>query len=181
MSRVIVLDRDGVINEDSDAFVKSAQEWLPIAGSLEAIARLNHAGWKVAVATNQSGIKRGYYDRATLSSMHLKLKTMLEAYGGRVDWINFSPYLSDCGSVCRKPLTGMLRAIEGALDVDLQGQPMVGDTLADIKVAQAYGMNAHLVKTGKGKRTLAAEPSIIKQVKVYDNLAVMVDELLRIS
>lgn len=178
MKKIIVLDRDGVINEDSDAFIKSAEEWQPIAGSLEAIKRLNDAGWIVAVATNQSGIKRGYYDRAALSSMHIKMQKLLAEIGGRVDWISYSPYLADCGSVCRKPLDGLLRAIEWRYGCSLKGMPMVGDSLGDIQAAQMLGLKPHLVRSGKGERTLATGDKCLQNVPVYANLSAFVEEWL---
>lgn len=175
---IVVLDRDGVINHDSDAFIKSADEWQPIEGSLEAIARLNAAGWLVAVATNQSGIKRGYYDRSNLSQMHQKMQSLLASVGGHVDWLNYSPYLADCGSVCRKPLDGMLRAIELRYGQSLKGMPMVGDSLTDIQAAQQAGLVPYLVKTGKGERTLASQSTCLSGVNVYENLAAWVEECL---
>ncbi|MBE0493679.1 MAG: D-glycero-beta-D-manno-heptose 1,7-bisphosphate 7-phosphatase [Thiomicrospira sp.] len=178
MTKIIVLDRDGVINEDSDNFIKSADEWQPIEGSLEAITRLYKAGWTVAVATNQSGIKRGYYDRSTLSQMHIKMQHLLRKQGGRVDWLSYSPYLNDCGSVCRKPLDGMLRAIELRYDCDLKGMPMVGDSLADIKAAQMLGLQPFLVRTGKGERSLASGDKCLQNVPVYANLYEFVKEWL---
>ncbi len=177
LKKIIVLDRDGVINHDSDAFIKSVDEWQPIAGSLEAIAQLHQAGWTVAVATNQSGIKRGYYDRTTLSAMHQKMQRLLAPLGGRVDWLSYSPYLGDCGSVCRKPLDGMLRAIAQRYHTSLVDCPMVGDTLADVQAARGAGMKPHLVRTGKGERTLASWHE--KDVPVFDNLAAFVQEWLR--
>lgn len=176
--KLIVLDRDGVINHDSDDFIKSADEWQPIEGSLQAMARLNAAGWRIAVATNQSGIKRGYYDRACLSQMHLKMQAQLAALGGRVDWLNFSPYLSGCGSVCRKPLDGMLRAIELRYGQAIKGLPMVGDTLTDIQAAKQAGLVPYLVRSGKGERTLAAHAAELKGVAVHANLAAFVEEWL---
>lgn len=179
MDKIIVLDRDGVINHDSDAFIKSADEWRPIEGSIEAIAKLKAAGWKVAIATNQSGIRRGYYTRATLSAMHQKLLMLLKQAGcdSGVDWISYAPYLSKDGSPSRKPNSGMLHAIEIALDVDLAGQPMVGDTLADIQAARLMGMLPLLVRTGKGERTLR-QPALIEDVPVFENLAQVVEHLL---
>jgi len=179
MQKIIVLDRDGVINEDSDAFIKSADEWIPVPGSIEAIVRLKHAGWTVAVATNQSGIRRGYYSRATLSEMHQKMQSLLEAEGAKVDWINYSPYLSDDNSVCRKPATGMLQAIENRFNLSLRGAPMVGDTLADVKVALAKGMQPYLVRTGKGERTLLTKDPVLKDIPVYENLLAVVEAILK--
>lgn len=176
MNKIIILDRDGVINEDSDAFIKSADEWLPVPGSIEAIKRLKQAGWKVAVATNQSGIKRGYYSRQTLSQMHQKLQTLLE--GEQVDWISYAPYLGDDDSPARKPGTGMLQAIQQRFGLPLKDMPLVGDTLADIKVAQAMQMQPYLVKTGKGERTLATKDKALDDVPVYKNLYAVVEALL---
>ncbi|WP_040726244.1 D-glycero-beta-D-manno-heptose 1,7-bisphosphate 7-phosphatase [Thiomicrorhabdus sp. Kp2] len=176
MTKIIVLDRDGVINEDSDDFIKSAEEWLPVPGSIEAIKRLKKAGWMVAVATNQSGIKRGYYSRQTLSEMHLKLVDMLE--GEKIDWISYAPYLSEDKSPARKPGTGMFKAIEKRFNCSLKNAPMVGDTLADVKVAKAMGMQAILVKTGKGERTLASQDEVLNGVVVYQDLNEVVEALL---
>ncbi len=178
-NKIIVLDRDGVINEDSDAFIKSADEWLPVDGSIDAIAQLKQAGWTVAVATNQSGIRRGYYNRATLSSMHQKMQSLLKSQQAKVDWINFSPYMGDDNTPCRKPSTGMLQAIENRFDCSLQGAPMVGDTLGDMRVALAKGMQPYLVRTGKGERTLATHDPILEGIPVYDNLLAVVEAILK--
>ncbi|MDG6774805.1 D-glycero-beta-D-manno-heptose 1,7-bisphosphate 7-phosphatase [Thiomicrorhabdus sp. ZW0627] len=177
--KIIVLDRDGVINEDSDAYIKSPDEWHPVPGSLEAIARLKKAGWLVAVATNQSGVRRGYYDRATLSAMHLKLQALLAEQGAKVDWINFSPYVGDDQTPCRKPSTGMLQAIENRFGVSLEGCPMVGDTLADMNVALAKNMQPYLVRSGKGERTLATQDPVLEGIPVYDNLLAAVEAILQ--
>lgn len=176
MQKVIVLDRDGVINEDSDAFIKSADEWHPVEGSIEAIKLLKQVGWKVAVATNQSGIKRGYYNRATLSAMHQKMQALLAPH--TVDWISFSPYLGDDNSPARKPAAGMLQSIENALGIPLKGAPMVGDTLADIRAAQAMQMQPYLVKSGKGERTLATQDPLLESIPVHVNLLSVVKQLL---
>lgn len=176
VAKIIVLDRDGVINEDSDAFIKSADEWHPVEGSMEAIQLLKAAGWKVAVATNQSGIKRGYYDRATLSAMHQKMQDLLAPHS--VDWISFSPYLGDDNSPTRKPAPGMLQSIEKALGIPLKGAPMVGDTLADIRAAQAMQMRPYLVKSGKGERTLATQEPLLETIPVHVNLLSVVKQLL---
>ncbi len=176
--KIIVLDRDGVINQDSDVYIKSVEEWMPEAGSIEAIVKLKQAGYTVAIATNQSGIRRGFYSRQTLSNMHLKLQGLLAEQGEKVDWISYSPYLSDDGSVCRKPLSGMLRAIENRYNIDLTGEIMIGDSLADMKVAQLKGMKPLLVKTGKGEKTLATQDACLKGVPVYQNLLAAVESLL---
>lgn len=179
MPPLLILDRDGVINFDSDAFIKSADEWQPIPGSLAAIARFKRAGWQVAVATNQSGIARGYYDRLALRAMHLKLDQLLASeFDVQLDWLCYAPYLSDQPNVARKPHSGMLRQISLTLNRPLQQQIMVGDTLADVQAAQAAGMRPLLVRTGKGERTLAEQPGLVKQVAVYDDLAAVADALL---
>ena len=177
MQKIIVLDRDGVINEDSDDFIKSPQEWQPVAGSIEAIKMLKQAGWLVAVATNQSGIKRGYYSRQTLSAMHQKFSGLLAPHA--VDWISYAPYLGEDNSPARKPGTGMLQAIEQRFGQSLKDMPMVGDTLADIKVARAKGMQPYLVKTGKGLRTLAAQAEELDGVPVFDSLQDVVESLIQ--
>lgn len=174
--KIIVLDRDGVINEDSDAYIKHPDEWHPIEGSIEAIATLKQQGWTVAIASNQSGIRRGYYSRQTLHAMHQKLIALLKEHLVRVDWISYSPYLSADNSPCRKPSTGMLRAIENRFGCSLTGQPLIGDSLADIKVAKAHGMKPILVKTGKGLRTLATQDACLVGVPVYESLCVAVEE-----
>jgi len=178
--KIIVLDRDGVINEDSDAYIKHPDEWHPVAGSLEAIVRLKRAGWTVAVATNQSGIKRGYYDRAILSAMHQKLQTLLASMDAqaKVDWISFSPYVGEDKSPCRKPNTGMLQAIENRFGLSLAGAPMVGDTLADMQVANAKNLTPYLVLSGKGQRTLATADPILQNIPVFENLSAVVEAIL---
>ncbi len=174
--KIIVLDRDGVINEDSDDYIKHPDEWHPIPGSLEAIALLKQRGWTVAIATNQSGIRRGYYNRQTLHAMHQKFQALLKSHSVSVDWISYSPYVAEDQSPCRKPETGMLRAIENRFGCALKGQPMVGDSLADIRVAKAHQMRPFLVKTGKGLRTLASEAPELEGVPVYASLAAAVEE-----
>ncbi|HHS99907.1 MAG TPA: HAD-IIIA family hydrolase, partial [Thiomicrospira sp.] len=141
-----------------------------------AIKRLKKAGWIVAVATNQSGIKRGYSSRQTLSSMHQNYIDSLD--GETIDWISYAPYLSEDDSPARKPATGMLQSIEQRFNCDLNGVPMVGDTLADIQVALAKSMQPYLVKTGKGERTLATGDSRLKEIPVYENLHAVVEALL---
>jgi len=177
VKKIIVLDRDGVINEDSDAFIKSEDEWIPVPGSIEAIKKLKRAGWTVAVATNQSGIKRGYYSRQTLSAMHQKFVDLLD--GETLDWISYAPYLADDNSPARKPGTGMLQAIEQRFNCSLKGVPMVGDTLADIGVAKAKAMQPYLVKSGKGERTIATEDELLQGVPIFENLEAVVEELLQ--
>lgn len=177
--KLIILDRDGVINEDSDAYIKSPAEFIPLPGSLEAIARLKHAGYTIAVATNQSGIARGYYDEITLAAMHEKLAQLLDRVGGGIDYIAYCPHGPDDHCSCRKPLTGLLDEISQHFKIDLTGVPMIGDSLRDIQAAQSVGGTAILVKTGKGERTLASNnATALEGVPVYANLAAAVDALL---
>ena len=168
--KLIVLDRDGVINYDSDQFIKSPDEWRPIPGSLEAIARLSHAGYRVVVATNQSGIGRGLFDMATLSAIHEKMFRALALVGGRIDALFFCPHTADSGCECRKPKPGMLREIGVRFGVDMAGVPCVGDGLRDLLVAEAVGGQPMLVLTGKGERTLR-EGSMPKNTVIVPDLA----------
>lgn len=177
--KLIIIDRDGVINEDSDAYIKSPEEWIPIPGSLEAIARLNRAGYTVTVATNQSGLSRGYFDLKTLSAMHRKMDSLLAEQGGSVDAVFYCPHgpKDDCD--CRKPKPGLLNEISKRLQIKLDNVFFVGDTLNDVKAAIAANAKPILVETGKGQDTvkLLKEKGFSK-VPVYKNLAEMVDDLL---
>jgi D-glycero-D-manno-heptose 1,7-bisphosphate phosphatase len=175
--KLIILDRDGVINYDSDDYIKNVDEFVPIPGSLEAIARLNRAGYHVYVATNQSGIARGYYDEATLQQMHDKLAELLAEHGGRVDGVFYCPHGPDDGCDCRKPLPGLLQRIAHITGRTLQGVTVVGDSLRDIESARAVSARPCLVRTGKGERTLAKGQGL-NGVPVYDDLAACVDALL---
>jgi D-glycero-D-manno-heptose 1,7-bisphosphate phosphatase len=168
--KLIVLDRDGVINHDSDQFIKSPDEWRPIPGSLEAIARLSHAGYRVAIATNQSGIGRGLFDMATLSAIHEKMFRALALVGGRVDAIFFCPHTADSGCECRKPKPGMLREIGVRFGIDMAGVPCVGDGLRDLQAAEAVGGQPMLVLTGKGEKTLR-EGNLPKNTVIFPDLA----------
>jgi D-glycero-D-manno-heptose 1,7-bisphosphate phosphatase len=168
--KLIVLDRDGVINYDSDQFIKSPDEWRPIPGSLEAIARLSHAGYRVVVATNQSGIGRGLFDMATLSAIHEKMFRALALVGGRIDAIFFCPHTADSVCECRKPKAGMLREIGARFGIDMSGVPCVGDGLRDLQAAEAVGGQPMLVLTGKGERTLR-EGNLPKNTVIFPDLA----------
>ena len=165
--KLIILDRDGTINEDRDDFVKSPEEWVPIAGSLEAIARLNHAGWHTVVATNQSGIARGLFDLATLNAIHAKMNRALAEVGGRVDAVFFCPHGPDDGCACRKPRPGMLTAIGERYGVALRETYAVGDSLRDLEAAAAAGCAPHLVRTGKGALLDDAALRAIKKAVPY--------------
>ena len=167
--KLVILDRDGVINHDSDQFIKSPDEWKPIPGSLEAIARLNQAGFKVVVASNQSGLGRGLFCMDTLNRIHAKMHKMVAMAGGRIDAVFFCPHAADAECPCRKPQAGMFREIAERYHTDLTGVPAVGDALRDIQAALEVGARPILVRTGKGRRTLASA-ALPETVQVYDNL-----------
>ena len=177
--KLIILDRDGVINEDSDDYIKSPDEWKPIPGSLDAISRLNHAGYHVAVASNQSGIARGYFDLETLSAMHNKMNELLSQSGGQVDAVFFCPHGPKDGCDCRKPMPGLLNEISVRFQTRLDDVFFVGDTISDIKAANAAGAKPVIVKTGKGERTIEklAEHGL-EDIPVYDDLSDVVSTLL---
>jgi D-glycero-D-manno-heptose 1,7-bisphosphate phosphatase len=175
--QLIILDRDGVINEDSDDFIKSPGEWQPIRGSLEAIARLHRAGWKVIVATNQSGIARRLLDLDTLARIHETMHRRVIESGGLIDAVFFCPHGPDDNCDCRKPKPGLFHAIAARLRTDLQGVPAIGDSLRDIQAAGSAGASPILVKTGKGFGT-ASNPELDHSVPVYDDLYSAVDDLL---
>ena len=175
--KLIILDRDGVINQDSEEFIKSVEEFIPLPGSLEAIARLKKAGYTIAVATNQSGIARGYYDEATLAAMHDKLAHLLDEQGGEIDYIAYCPHGPDDDCSCRKPLPGLLNEIGKHFNVELTNVPIIGDSLRDIQAARSVGAFPILVKTGKGENTLANADQI-SNIPVYADLAAAVDALL---
>ena len=175
--QLIILDRDGVINEDSDDFIKSPSEWLPIRGSLEAIARLHRAGWQVVVASNQSGIARKLFDLDTLARIHETMHQRVIECGGMIDAVFFCPHGPNDDCDCRKPKPGMLLDIAGRLRIDLQGVPAIGDSLRDIQAATAAGATPVLVKTGKGFGTVS-HPDLDPKVAVFDDLYSAVEQLL---
>ncbi|MBK7053260.1 MAG: D-glycero-beta-D-manno-heptose 1,7-bisphosphate 7-phosphatase [Rhodoferax sp.] len=148
--KLVILDRDGTINEDSAEFVKSPEEWAPLPGALEAIARLNQAGWHVVIASNQSGLGRGLFDVSALNAMHAKMHRMLAAVGGRVDCVFYCPHAPSQGCHCRKPEPGLFEQIGERYGIDLKGVPAVGDTARDVLAGVAAGCEPHLVLTGKG-------------------------------
>jgi D-glycero-D-manno-heptose 1,7-bisphosphate phosphatase len=154
--KLVILDRDGTINHDSDQYIKSPAEWRPLPGSLEAIARLTQRGWRCVVATNQSGIARGLFDMAMLNAIHAELHRAVVQAGGRIDAIFFCPHAAEANCECRKPKPGLLREIAARMDVDLAGVPMVGDALRDLQAAAAVGCKPYLVLTGKGRTTREA-------------------------
>ena len=151
--KLVVLDRDGTINHDSDEYIKSPSEWKPIKGSLEGIARLSQAGWRVVVATNQSGMARGLFDVAALNAIHDAMHRAVAQAGGRIDAIFFCPHAPEAGCECRKPKPGMLREIADRMNLDLADVPVIGDSLRDTQAAAAAGARPFLVLTGNGRRT----------------------------
>jgi len=176
-SKLIVLDRDGVINYDSDDYVKSVDEWIPLPGSMEALAKLTQAGFKIAIATNQSGISRGYFTVATLDAMHQKMLMLASDAGAKIDYIAYCPHGPDDHCDCRKPLPGLIHQIEKALNMSAKGCYMVGDSLRDLQAGQAAGLIPALVLTGKGQRTLDKK-SGLASVGVFGDLNSFVDHLL---
>lgn len=178
--KLIILDRDGVINEDSDDYIKSPEEWIPIPGSLDAIARLNHSGYAVAIASNQSGIARGYFDMQSLAAMSVKMNEMLSQHGGRIDAMVFCPHGPKEGCDCRKPKPGMLIEIGNRFKTSLGNVMFVGDNINDIKAARAAGVKPVLVRTGKGEKTAARlAENDFNDVPVYDDLDEVVNSILK--
>ncbi|MDD2053103.1 D-glycero-beta-D-manno-heptose 1,7-bisphosphate 7-phosphatase [Pseudomonas putida] len=174
--KLLILDRDGVINYDSDAYIKSVEEWIPLPGAISAIAQLSKAGWTVAVATNQSGIARGYYDIATLDAMHAHLRRLVAEQGGELGLVVYCPHGPDEGCACRKPKPGMLQAIAAHYGADLSHLWFVGDSLSDLEAARAVDSQPVLVKTGKGEKTLAK--SLPVGTLIFDDLAAVAAELI---
>ncbi len=148
--KLVIIDRDGTINAESADFIKSPEEWMPLPGALEAIARLNHAGWHVVVASNQSGLGRGLFDVASLNAMHAKMYKMLAAVGGRIDAVFYCPHTPDDKCHCRKPKPGLFEQIGERYGIDLKGVAVVGDALRDVVAGASAGCEPHLVLTGNG-------------------------------
>lgn len=176
--KLVILDRDGVINEESDAFIKSVAEWKPIPGSLEAIARMCHAGYRVCVASNQSGIGRGLLDYDALFAIHDRMQRALADLGGRLDAIAYAPEHPDQASDMRKPAPGMLLDIGKRLGVSLDKVHAVGDSMRDIEAALAAGARPVLVRTGNGRATEDRLGASREAVAVYDDLAAFASALL---
>jgi D-glycero-D-manno-heptose 1,7-bisphosphate phosphatase len=175
--KLVILDRDGTINHDSDKYIKSPAEWRPIEGSLEAIARLTHAGYRIVVATNQSGIARGLFDTSTLIAIHETLQRAAAQTGGRIDGFYFCPHAADSACDCRKPKPGMLLDIARRFNVQLSGVYMVGDALRDVEAAAAAGARPVLVLTGKGKKT-KEDGGLPPGTEVFPDLAAFARQLV---
>ena len=176
--KLVILDRDGVINEWHEEGIASPEQWSAIPGSLEAIVKLNLAGYRVVVVTNQSGISRGLFDVGGLHAIHQKLHAALDALGGRVDAILYCPHRDGEGCDCRKPNPGLLHNVARRLGTTLIDVPVVGDALRDMQAAMAVGASPYLVRTGKGARSLEENPALSQQVTVCDNLAAVAEQLL---
>jgi D-glycero-D-manno-heptose 1,7-bisphosphate phosphatase len=178
--KLVILDRDGTINFESDEFVKSPDEWMPLPGALEAIAKMNHAGWHVAVATNQSGLGRGLFDVAALNAIHAKMHKAVSALGGRVDAVFYCPHTPDDGCQCRKPNPGLFEQIGERFGVDLRTVPVVGDTPRDLLAGVAVGCQPHLVLTGRAA-SLRGQPLpefYPAGTQVHQDLAAFADWLI---
>jgi D-glycero-D-manno-heptose 1,7-bisphosphate phosphatase len=181
--KLVILGRDGILNQFRDDHVKAPAEWLPIPGALEAVARLNHAGWHAVVATNQAGIGRGMIDMASLNAVHVHMMKLLAGHGGRIDAVFFCPHTPQENCDCRKPLPGMMRQIAQRYGVDLADVPMVCDNERDLLAAQAAGCPPHLVRSGRaasaGDAQVAAWCAQVPDTTVHDDLAAFTEALLR--
>lgn len=175
---LVILDRDGVINRDSREFVKSSEEWVPLPGSIEAIAELSRGGFTVAVASNQSGLARGLFDRRALRSMHRKLRRLVAAAGGRVDRIVVCPHAPDDGCACRKPKPELLHRLLRHYGATATGVPVIGDSLRDLQAARAAGARPMLVLTGNGSKTARSLPDELSAIDVFVDLAAAAGALL---
>jgi len=178
--KLIILDRDGVLNQDSDAYVKSVDEWIPLPGSVEAVGKLCKAGYTVAVATNQSGLARGYFSQADLDAMHAKMTALAAAQDGEFAHIAYCPHGPDDHCDCRKPLPGLIHQIEKALNVTAEGAWMIGDSIRDLEAGAAAGTKVALVRTGKGEKSehkLTSHGSL-SEAPVFDDLAAFADWLI---
>lgn len=183
MDKWLILDRDGVINYDSDDFIKSPDEWRPLPGSLEAIARLNTAGYRIVVISNQSGLARQLFSQATLEAIHKKFTRLLALHGGRVEQIYYCPHGPDDACDCRKPLSGLFRQFAEDYDISLDGVVAVGDSVRDLRAAHSAGASAALLQTGKGLCSIAAIKTLpghdpLHDVPVFKNLASFSEQLL---
>ena len=176
--KLVILDRDGVINYDSDQYIKSPNEWKPLPGSLEAIAKLTQSGYKVVVATNQSGVGRGLFDMDTLNAIHNKMHHSVQALGGRIDAVFYCPHPADSDCKCRKPKPGMFERIAGCFNTSMAGIPAIGDSQRDLEAAAASGAQPILVLTGKGTKT-QGDNKLPEGTLVFADLATVVEHILK--
>ena len=178
--KLVILDRDGTINADSAEYIKTAEEWRPVPGALEAIARLNHAGWHVVVASNQSGLGRGLFEVSELNDIHTKMHQQLAEVGGRIDAVFYCPHAPDDACNCRKPASGLFEQIGERYGIQLKGVPAVGDSVRDLVAAAAVGCEPHLVLTGKGEeyQGVSLPDTFPAHTQVHADLAAFVEQLL---
>lgn len=180
--KLLILDRDGVINIESPDFVKTPEEWIPIKGSLEAIGRLSQAGYEIVIITNQSGLGRGLFSADMLAKMHARMIDYVQQHGGKIQSILFCPHKPDEECECRKPKDGMYRQLSERLNISFNGVYSVGDSVRDLLAAQSAGASPVLVKTGNGKKSIkeiASKPELdLQDAPVFDNLASFADALL---
>ena len=180
--KLVILGRDGILNEFRDDHVKAPEEWYPIPGALEAVSRLNHAGWHTVVATNQSGIGRGMIDMASVNAVHAHMLKQLMAVGGRLDAVFFCPHTPEDQCDCRKPLPGLMRDIGKRYGIDLKHVPLVGDTLRDLQAAHAAGCEPHLIRSGRaavlGAELVQAMVDQVPGTRVHSDLAAFAEHLL---
>ena len=178
--KLVILDRDGVINQDSDEYIKSPEEWIPVPGSLEAISLLKKHGYTIAVATNQSGIARGYYSDKTLHKMHEKMDALLQPLNGKVDAIFYCPHGPDDNCSCRKPRPGLYHQIAEKFNTPLKGITVIGDSFRDLEAALAVDAKPVLVRTGKGEKTIAKHQKDleINNIPVFDDLKDAITHLI---
>jgi D-glycero-D-manno-heptose 1,7-bisphosphate phosphatase len=177
--KFVILDRDGVINQDSKEFIKSPEEWIPVPGSLEAIAKLNHYGYRVYVASNQSGIGRGLFDIETLNAIHTKMLEELQRQGGRIEAILFCPHAPDQHCECRKPRPTLYQEIANRINHSLQYVPVIGDSMRDLEAAVSVGARPLLVRTGKGEQTLLQYADFLTGIACFADLAEAAEHLIR--
>ena len=181
--KLVVLDRDGVINKDSPAYIKSPEDWVPIKGSLEAIARLSQAGYEIVIITNQSGVGRGLFSADTLAQIHVRMIDYVQQHGGQIQSVLFCPHHPDDGCDCRKPLAGLYQQLANRLNINFSGIYSVGDSIRDLVAAKAAGARPVLVKTGNGKKSLKKITDNrypdLDGTMVFDNLATFTDALLK--
>ena len=170
MKKLVIVDRDGVINEDSSDFIKHPDEWIPIPGRLEAIAALNQQGFTVVIASNQSGLARGYFDESMLAQIHAKMHSVLHALGGTISQVFYCPHGPQDNCHCRKPQPGLLEQIAREYDCSLANVPFVGDSWRDVQTAQAAGAQPILVLTGNGRKTQEKHAADLIKIPVYRDL-----------
>lgn len=183
ITKLVILGRDGILNEYREGHVTAPEEWHPVPGALEAVARINHAGWHTVVATNQSGIGRGMIDMSAVNAVHAHMNRLLQAQGARIDAVFFCPHTPEDGCDCRKPKPGLLLDIGRRYAVDLSHVPVVGDTVRDLIAAQAAGCEPHLVLSGRagalGADQVAALLAQVPGARAHDSLDAFADFLLR--